>query len=481
MNLDEKLASAIKSLPPIAGIAPNAFSRVIPADFLENYSVVCFKWRGETSYIAQDLDVFSVEKEFPSLHIPKVNAKEILSLSQVQDYLKERANPWLLVYKPTSGVEKLAEQHSWNLIANKVEIKEKYENKRQFRQILEKAGVDPVPGESFAFDELNKELFGKLQEKYGNPVVFQVAELTVGGGTGTAFVGNDTELEDFVNRMKEKREKFTKIKTVNATKYLNGIPASIVACVTGNGVITASMQTQIQDIPDVRTTDEGSGLFLGHDWSFRQFDGRVKDKAADMARKLGEYMMRNGYKGIFGMDLIVEEGEVYPIECNPRYTDAFPIVSQMHEEKGLAPLDLYHILEFAGADYEADTEKLSSSYANTALSGAQIILETKTQSWTKTQGEVKAGIYEIKDGELEFLREGYRYDHLKSDQEFLVTEGVPFAGTVFKPGARVVRLVFKKGILQGKESLTEEARNVIQKIYEKVSLSRIEPQEDGKN
>ncbi len=474
---DQYIKSLFKGVGPIFGISPNAFSRVVPGDFVENYFIICYKNRKETEVISKDKNVFCIEKLYPNVKPLKVNAKEILSLNEVKEFIKSKGgDAKILLYKPTPSTEKIAKEMGWKVIANTYELANYLENKKTFREALENSGATPVVGETFLFDDLNLDLFHSFQEKYGKKLVFQVAEMTAGGGTGTAFLEADSDLEAFINKIKPKKETFNKIKNVNVTKFITGDPASIVACVTRQGILTGVIQNQIQDIGDVRTITDGNGLFCGHDWGFGQYSDNMQKQAKDIAKKFGEHIKALGYKGIFGMDLIAnkDEDSVYPIECNPRYTDAFPVFSEMAISKGLVPMDVFHILEFLDVDYEYDIEELSKKYDQEFL-GAQIILETKTDKFTKVNGVINPGIYSFDhNGEIKYLKEGYRFEQLENDNEVLVTEGVPTTGTIFKPGARIVRLVFKKSILEKIKELTLEIKSVITYFYKVVNLEEIE-------
>lgn len=480
MKLADIPSNLIKSLPQIVGISPNAFSRVVPSNFLDKYSIVCFKERFETSYISRDLEVFSVQREYPNIKTKKTNAKEILSLPVVQEYIESFGSPWILVYKSTPGIEKICKRFDWRIIGTPSHIRDKFENKKEFRECLVKAQVKPIEGEVLKVEEIDNRLYQSLKTKYAaTKFVFQIAEMTEGGGTGTSFIGSDSDFLNFIEKLKEKwlvRKK--KIEFVTVTKFIEGTPSSIFACVTKYGILVGRVQTQLQDIPEVRITNEGSGLFCGHDWSYRNFSENIQNQAKEIARKLGELLLKEGFKGVFGVDLIVDGQErVYPIECNPRLTDAFPVVSMIYLEKGIIPMDYFHILEHLGVDYDLDVEKTNQTY-DTPLDGSQILLETKSSNWTLSEGGLKAGIYQVNtSGELSFVKEGYRYEHIENDSQYLVTEGVPFKGTIFKPSARVLRLVSRKSILKDKNKLNSEARMIIREIYNTLSLKEIETPE----
>ncbi|KKQ48921.1 MAG: biotin carboxylase-like protein [Candidatus Woesebacteria bacterium GW2011_GWC1_38_13] len=502
----EEVLKITKDLPPIIGIAPNAFSRIILADFCPEYSIVCFKYRGETDIIARDIEVFCVEKEDPGTSISKMNAQELLVHPKVQEYIKSKKDPHLLIYKPTKGVEAISYEMGWKVIGNSSSVKYKIENKYEFRQLLKKAGIEAITGETILYDDLDKNKYGEMVEKYGNKLVFQIAEMTSGGGTGTAFINSEEDFKNFKNKFDIKREKLLSINKVNVTRFMEGTPTSISACATKFGVVTGNIQTQILDIPEVRLMSDGSGLFSGHDFSFGNYSGELNEQAKCMARSFGEYIYKNlSYKGIFGLDLITDigSGKVYPIECNPRYTDAFPLISEIHNSQDAITMDVFHIFEHMNVPYNINVDEISATYA-IQKKASQIILETRSDDWTKVAGSLKAGVYKINKssvyglqstsgktnghplGEIHlndtnedlsrqaeafsYLRPGYRFEQLKSGDEFLVTEGVPFKDTVLKAGARILRLIFAESILSGEKELTAEAKMIIEHVYKELDI-----------
>jgi len=484
--MDKKeILNITKNLQDIVAVAPNAFSRVVPSAYFPNYSIVCFKYRGETDQIAKDIDVFCIEKNYPEITLEKMNAKELLTLPQVEKYINKKKDPHILIYKPTKGVEAIAYETGWKIIGNSPMVKYDIENKLAFRNLLQAAGIDAVTGETVLFDEMNEDQYSQMVEKYGEKLVFQVAEITVGGGTGTAFINNINDFSEFMDKFSHKREKLPSIEHVNITKFMEGIPTSIAACATKFGVITGRIQTQILDIPEVRNTKDGSGLFCGHDFSFGNFSDELNNKAKNIAKKFGEYIYKNlDYKGIFGLDLITntESGECNVIECNPRYTDAFPLISELYAKEDAVPMDVFHILEHMNTPYEIDVDEISESYKNIPPA-SQIILETKTEDWTKVNGNVKAGVYNINQTQndsgngitISYLRPGYRFEHLQNADEFLVTEGVPMPGAVFQGGSRILRLIFAKSILANTKELTTDANEVVDQVYKLVGLEKSEP------
>jgi hypothetical protein len=187
-------------------------------------------------------------------------------------------------------------------------------------------------------------------------------------------------------------------------------------------------------------------------------------------------MWDKGYRGIFGIDLVVDEktDEVYPVECNTRYTGVFPMLSMHHFTNGAIPMDLFHILEFLDADYEIDVEKLNQAYRK-RIRGSHIILFNKKHVPLKVDGYVRSGIYRYdpREHRIEFIREGLRYDDLRGDDEFILTDGVPCQGgtVVFNDElTRVCRILFPFQIIESPTELNGKAREIINLVYDQFEL-----------
>lgn len=465
----------------VIGVAPNAWPRIVASDLVTNFSVICSRLRRDTELISKDINVFCIERDLPGEKPLRANALEILRLPGVQNYIQSRKDSHLLIYKSSEGMDEIAAQFGWHVIGNPSAVKDKFENKKFFRQALIDSGIDPIPGKTFKIVDFTPELYQTLVSEIGTKLVFQITEMTGGGGTGTAFINSSQDYMNFLDKLSEKltHKRKTPLEYVNVTKYIDGTSTSIAGCVTRNGVLTTRIQCQVQDMAEVRILTEGSGLFCGHDWSFRQYDDDIQNQAKEITRKLGEYMAKHGYKGIFGVDLLVEESEskVYPVECNPRYTDAFPVMSMIYLSNNILPLDYFHIAEHLGMTPEFDAAFESKNF-NIPLYGAQIILETKSDKFTKVTGDVAAGIYRYDGEHLTFDRPGYRYEQLTGESEYLITEGVPAPDTIQKPGSRVLRVVSKNGFLEEKNKLKVDVKKVIDIIYQKLALIEIETPEE---
>lgn len=473
INLLELLKN---SKTKIVGVGVTAFNRVMPAFFLPDYQIVCYKNSREIKEIEKKCQVLAIERDCRR-GVKRLNSLAILSHPEVQKYLCSLGEGLgIFVYKSTERIAKLCQENNWQLIANPPEVRDPFENKKIFRETLEKVGLEPIPGEILKITDFNEKIFGKMQEKYGEEIVLKLPEVRQGGGKGNTFVKTKKDLVRFWQKVKKLGEIY-KLENMIVEKKIKGISPSITGCVTRFGVLTGVVQTQITDIPQVINVKKGGGMFVGHDWSWRHYPKDIQRQARRIVQKFGGYLQKKGYKGIFGIDLIVEEetGKVYPCECNPRFTGAFPVYSMIQLRQGEIPFDVFHLLELLGVDYQLDFEAVQKSYWQ-KKEGAHIILNNKAEDWVEVGGEIKSGVFRLKNGDLEFVRDGFSLLDIKDKEEFVLTDGVPFRGEIIKPNLRILKIVFPCQILAADgKSIDERTKKIIELVYEKLDLKPVEP------
>ena len=72
------------------------------------------------------------------------------------------------------------------------------ENKKTFKEVLRKIGLESIPGENIPIENLTEEKLVYYQKIFGQEkLVLQLAEMTYGGGSGTLFVNEPQGLNEF--------------------------------------------------------------------------------------------------------------------------------------------------------------------------------------------------------------------------------------------------------------------------------------------
>ena len=480
INLPEGVAGAVGKSPLIIGVGPSAWPRIIPGLFFPKYKIISYVDCLDNRLIRDlGLSVFSIKEEDPYFEISPESPGRILDNEISLKYLRSLEKPFVfLVYKSSLTLEKFCDREGWKFLGSRRDLAENFvENKKTFKEVLRKIGLESIPGENIPIENLTEEKLFYYQKIFGQEkLVLQLAEMTYGGGSGTLFVNEPQGLSEFGERVMEIRKslvgKKKKIETVNVAPFITGISASITCCATKYGVLTGPIQTQIIDIDEVGTVLSGrSGNFAGHDWSFRHYSQDIRNQAIKIAERFGEYIYQEGYKGIFGLDLIIDKnGHVWPVECNPRYTDAFPLVSMLQIEKGLIPFDILHCLEHLESDYRIDINKMNK-YSEQIYEASQILIHSKIDGASVALGSLSAGIYKMRKNKLEYLRSGIMLTDLTSEDEYLFTERVPDkSGRVCYPKGRIFRIVKRGGMLASEAKLKGNVSQLISQIYKKLRI-----------
>lgn len=463
---------------PVVGVGVTALQRSGLGYILPNYSILSLLETSDLKAIRKICPVVSLEKDLKGELPEKFNTSAILADLKVKNWLKDKKS--LFVYKASKSIDRLAEDLGLKLMSTPGEIRQKFENKKEFRIEAKKAGIRVPKGETMLVDELDEKKWDWCRTKYGEKLVFQLTDYTVGGGLGTFFISSSKdfqEFKDFVVRRRQVRQEAGKvIEWVNVCEYIFGRQASITGCATKQGVVTSVLQTQVMDQPELAALQGRSGVWLGHDWNAR-FSLEEQNQAEKMCRQWGEYMYRHGYKGIFGLDVIVtDKGEVIPVECNSRYTGAFPVYTMLQLVQKETPLDVWHLLEWMGVDYEMDIEEVQR-VAREPKKGAHIILHNLERRLVTSTRTVKTGVYRVKGGKAEWVREGFSLMEIQSNDELVLADRLPTEECVLKPAERLGKLMFKRQIVDEAGRLLPEIREVVKGIYNSFELMPVEKPE----
>lgn len=118
------------------------------------------------------------------------------------------------------------------------------------------------------------------------------------------------------------------------------------------------------------------GTLVGPDLAEPSADGNgqttcvLPDKQRGQIRRvvqlLGEHLGREGYRGWFEVELVVEgDGDAVLLGgLQPRFTNAGSLANVAAVARGHTPLFLFHLLEFLEVDYQIDVDALNARYAD---------------------------------------------------------------------------------------------------------------------
>jgi len=463
----------------LVGVGVTAFNRSMPAFFTPGYQIICYKNSLDVPEIEKICRVLSIERDCQE-GVRRLNSLAILKHPEVQAYLKKSGQKiGIFIYKSSARIEKTCEENGWQIIGNRSQLRDPLENKKIFREYVKEIGLQPIEGEVMALKDFNENVFLHFQKKFGPKLVLKLPEVIRGGGVGNTYAQKPADLKSFWQKVARFKDYYQPQSVIIERQITQSLSCSITGCTTRFGVLTGVVQTQILDIPEVINVSRGSGMFVGHDWSFKHYSASIQQQAEHICRRFGEFIYQKGYRGIFGIDLLVEQEngcqKVYPCECNPRFTGAFPVYSMIQLRQKEIPMDVFHLLEHLRLDYKLDFDEVQSQYRS-PKEGAQIIIHNRSEDWMQAEGELKAGVYRLVGEELEFIRPGFSMIDLKSSEEFVLTDGVPRKGAKIKPNLRILKILFPQKILASDgKAIDKRTKGVVESIYWALDLKAIEP------
>ena len=435
---------------PIIGVGMTAFSRIIPASFLASYRILCNQKTSDLSLLREKVPVFCLGETIGADDSIKVeNSFQLLSEPCVEEFLNGRKGPkYLFLYQNYRELEKLSEEKGWRLLANPSELRIRVGQRSFFERMVSELRLPKIAGGIFPWGMMEELSYENWAEELGAKFVVQLPEIQKGGGRGTFFVGSKGEYNSLQKRLANGIWRGVRLTSVLIRRFLEGISASVAICATGNGILISGLQEQLIDLPYCRGFDE-NGVFCGHVWGGNTWPESVLTKAREQARKVGSHLASLGYKGIAGIDFIVQPNEdaVYPVEINPRLTGAFPVLSLLHMTHGIAPMEAFHLLEFLNMPYQVDVEGLNRQYA-LPLNGSHFLVFCGSGRKMEPFRPLRAGIWEYDQEKrsCSFVKGSIDLQAVKNPRQFIIADGPPDGGPVesgtMDPFRRLCRILF---------------------------------------
>jgi hypothetical protein len=322
-------------------------------------------------------------------------------------------------------------------IMNSPTIAHAYEHKRYFRD--EFADLINLPEYVVKrLDDLDDEAFHELQAAFGKIVIQEVES---SGSKGTFIV--DT-LEKFHQALVNLR-KISYSGTVVVSKFIEGTSCSVQVCVTKYGIFTGGLQKQLVDSKYLCNTD----LPDVTKWCGGELGGNypeiLKHRTQEIATIVGSELASHGYRGIFGIDLIITpQDEVFAIEINARLTGYTHILSDMQYAKRKIPFMLLHSLELGNFKYEVDDAEALPTMSSLDETYSYLILSNQLDGSQLMKTDVKNGIYKVDDKGLTYVQNSFSVDDLPDEGHIIIF-------CKFRKGDEIVRgkrilKVIKRGV-----------------------------------
>jgi len=163
---------------------------------------------------------------------------------------------------------------------------------------------------------------------------------TGAGGSGVFHFATE---EEYFERLPNHPDGF-----VGLTPFLDqAAPLNINACVYSTGevaVFGASFQ-----LIGVRGLTRRPFGFSGNDFgATSRIPPETCDRLEHCAEAIGRWLFQYGYRGVFGLDVLWNDGRLYVTEVNPRFQASTPLSARINQALGFPDPMTEHIAAFLG-------------------------------------------------------------------------------------------------------------------------------------
>ncbi len=326
---------------PIFFITPDAERALGIEDIIPDYTIVTlFRSRLTEDLGRRGIRVYVIEDEL-GLNIAKEaslrGTQGILLIRQVQEFISntsEGKTPCLSVFKNSEDIERFVRDKGWKLLAPRASVSSMFEQKISQFALL----GDRVPFPSTVIGKLS---FLSLPQL---PIILQFNRGH--SGTGTFRVSKKEDFQRLLERFPEREARLSSF-IKGSTYTLNGL------VLRSGKIACGSISLQLTGLP---TATFNPYATVGNDFGVVKED--LTDKQAeeirDVLEGVGGVLFSNGYTGMFGIDLVVEEdtGRIYFIEVNSRQVASISFEALLHRAIDTVPLCALYLFDVFNGELE---------------------------------------------------------------------------------------------------------------------------------
>jgi len=329
----------------------------------------------------------------------------LLQHKQVRDHIKANGGGKMLLVMFDEETEKLAKELKVEIALPPAKLRKEIDSKITTTRLGNEAGIKSAPnimGRASSYAELMKLA---ARAKLGKDLVVQ---LPYGDSGRTTF---------FISKAADWARNADKLEAeeLKVMKKIRHLPGTVEAVATRHGTLVGPMQTDITGYAELTPYKGGwcgNDAFVG---------GMEKERRAvqTMARKLGDRLYKEGYKGAFCMDFLIDtdDGNVYLGEINPRISGASPLTNLITSTYGGCPIFLFHMLEFMDVDWEINLAPLQKRWAEFD-NWSQLILKHPVDEVEIITKAPASGIWRMdKNGEITLVRKSIDWFLVSGESE----------------------------------------------------------------
>jgi biotin carboxylase len=416
------------------------------------------EWIGNFMHVCQ---IDSYDGRHPNVFVPRpVDHDEFESIADIDNYLlshrdvvelirRRGGDPVAIFLMFDEKTEELCRTMGMDVWFPPACLRSRCDNKVETVRIGNRAGVPSVPnalGRVTSYQGLRRLATASglgrhlvVQAPYGD------------SGHTTFFISSRADWRRYGRQIAAEPE-------VKVMKRIDPLQATLEACATRSGTVAGPLLTEIVGHPELTPY---AGGWAGNEIFPGAFTEEQRAQARVYAERLGSQLLAEGYRGYFDLDFLIdrESGEVYLGELNPRICGASPLTNNAAFAHADAPLFLFHLLEFAGVDYDLDVDELNDRWADPSFidSWSSVVLKSTSDDVRVVRDAPPSGVWRLRDGGIDYTRFDYRRQAVRDESEGLFFR-ITGPGDWRYEGADLGILITKGRLMTDEFDLTDRAR-----------------------
>jgi len=327
----------------------------------------------------------------------------------------------------------------FSVLAPALKLKDMFDDKLRQVEFFSMLGVK-MP-KTFVC-RLEETTFSKAGDMLDGPFVVQPP---VGSsGDNTYFVNSKADFDGV-------RDLFSPAQRVKLSKYLP-VPSLNGHCVvlkTREGVRAIAACPSVQVVGAHGCTGRAE-VYCGNDFSAAgSVPNSLREKICTTMEKVGLYMGRQGFFGLFGMDFLLNGDEVLALEINPRFQGSTMLLSLLQTDRGEIPLAALHVMQFMGLIDAISPEVLDQlkRIYREPYEGAHLIVHSLEEKPCCIDHDLKGGIYTLVDDAIQWVREGTTYRDIDRSDAWCVLGNLPRKSTEIRKESRLAMIQSRESVL----------------------------------
>ena len=289
----------------------------------------------------------------------QIDTWELLEKTESKNFINKIIDPQILVFKPTTQIEKICAENNWKLLNPSATLANKVEQKI--------SSVNWLDEDSKYFPDAKINTCENIEFK-NEKFILQFNQSHT--GSGTMIIESKKQLDEIKN-------KFPK-RDCKTSRFVEGILLTNNNIVTDKEIILGNISYQITGLEPFTKNKFAT---IGNDWGLahKLLNENLLKQYQEIVEAIGKRLRTENWRGLFGVDIIWETktNKLYLIEINARQpaSTTFESQLQMQNKKSENEITTFecHLLAVTG-------ESLENKKLIAITDGAQIILRKSQEN-----------------------------------------------------------------------------------------------------